>query len=158
MLALTRKTDYALVALAHLAQGPDTLVSARGISDLYKIPLPVLMNILKSLSRAGIVTSVRGARGGYRLAADPAQISLRELIVALEGPIRLVLCADGQDSCDCDQAPWCPVKGPARRIHDRLQKFLAGVSLAEIIDDDWQGKLGERQPDEDSVNEASVSG
>lgn len=158
MIALTRKTDYALIALAHLAQETDALISARGISDQYKIPLPVLMNILKRLSRAGIITSVRGARGGYRLTADPAKISLKELIVALEGPIRLVLCADGGDPCDCDQAPWCPVQGPARRIHDRLQKFLAGVSLAEIIDDDWQAKFRERQPDEDNVNEASVSG
>ena len=158
MIALTRKSDYALVALAHMTRAQGHLSSARGISDHHKIPLPALMNILKKLSRAGIVASVRGARGGYRLAADPTEISLEELIVALEGPIRLVLCAAGDDTDCCDQAPWCPVRGPAQRIHDRLQEFLAGVSLAEIIDDGWQGKPGERQPDEDNVNEPSVSG
>ena len=158
MIALTRKSDYALVALAHIARAQGRLSSAREVSDRHNIPLPVLMNILKKLSRAGIVASVRGARGGYRLAADPAEISLKELIVALEGPIRLVMCAAGDETCNCDQAPWCPVQGPARRIHDRLQAFLAGVSLAEIIDDDGQAKPCRQQPDEDRVNEPSVSG
>ena len=70
MIVLTRKTDYALVAMAHLAHHPgeEGISSARDIADRYHVPLPVLMNILKTLNREGLVISVRGARGGYRLA------------------------------------------------------------------------------------------
>ncbi|HUU85129.1 MAG TPA: Rrf2 family transcriptional regulator [Phycisphaerae bacterium] len=140
MISLTRKSDYALVALSHLARTRETVCSARDISDHHKIPLPVLMNILKKLSREGIVASVRGAHGGYQLAVDPAEVSLGDFITALEGPMRLVQCADGGAPTSCSQAPWCPVQAPAVRIQQRLKEFLAGVTLAEIIGSELQAQ------------------
>ena len=91
MLSLTRKTEYALIALSHLASEPNRLASARGIADIYRIPLPVLTNVLKTLNRCELIKSERGARGGYRLAQEPKDISLASLIRAVEGPIRLVV-------------------------------------------------------------------
>ena len=94
MLTLTRKTDYALISLTHLAQNPGVCTSAREIAELYHMPLPLLMNVLKLLTGRGFVKSVRGPRGGYTLAQSAESISLSDTIRAVEGPIKLVRCAD----------------------------------------------------------------
>jgi len=135
MLALTRKSDYALVALSHLARCGERLSSAREIADNYRIPLPILMNILKTLSRHGMVASVRGARGGYRLGLEPRQISLHMVVQAMEGPVNLFACAhEGTHGMarGCDMAHWCPITASARVVSNRLESFLRGVTLAEI--------------------------
>lgn len=156
MIALTRKSDYALLALAYLVRQPEAISSARGLSAQTKIPLPVLMNILKTLSRAGIVASERGARGGYRLAIDPAKVSLKRLINILEGPIRLVQCVTDDDGLLCEQAQCCPVQGPALRIQHRLEEFLDGVSLAELIGDTVQIRIQPQPQDKCIIDEPSV--
>lgn len=135
MLTLTRKTEYALIALSHLASAPDRLASAREIADTYRIPLPVLTNILKTLNRSELVESERGAKGGYRLAKDPHQITLAMLICAIEGPMQLVNCsAPGEETGrTCDLMAWCPVRSPVLKVHRRLHQFLEEVSLGEIV-------------------------
>ena len=89
MLTLTRKTDYALIALSHLAANQGRIVSAREIAGKYRVPLALLMNLLKLCAAAGLVESVRGARGGYRLGKPPEKITLVELVEAIEGPLKL---------------------------------------------------------------------
>lgn len=137
MLSLTRKSDYALVALTHLAMQPDALSSAREIADSYRVPLPILMNILKALSRHNMISSVRGARGGYKLALDPEAITLHMVVAAMEGPVHLFACAqDGAGgSAGCEKMQWCPVSVSARSISQRLEAFLKSVTLAEIVND-----------------------
>jgi len=116
MLTLTRKTDYALVALSHLAHrlaedaGP---VSARIIAETHGLPLPLLMNILKELAQAKLVNSTRGATGGYALALSPERISLLEIINAIEGPVKLTACCDGLPIVGqgCAVAATCPIQG-----------------------------------------------
>ena len=97
MLSLTRKSDYALVALSYLGQqhalAQETPVSARRIADQFGLPLPLLMNILKALSHAGLVTSTRGPQGGYVLSQSPEEISILDVVNAIEGPVRVALCA-----------------------------------------------------------------
>ena len=135
MLALTRKCDYALIALSHLYRVRDEVTSAREIAALYHMPLPALMNILKELARQEIVTSVRGAKGGYRISDRATRLSLKELLVALEGPIRLVQCVGAEGGTkSCQQRESCPVMAPALRLQKRLEQFLDQVPLAEIID------------------------
>jgi Rrf2 family protein len=139
MLALTKKTDYALVALAYLAdrrkaeQGP---VSARLIAEKYRLPLPLLMNVLKELNQANIVRSTRGALGGYELIHDPGDISLLEVTTALEGPIKLLECCDGLPILNqkCERQDDCPIQGAVQRLHNRLQAFLGDVTLDELVD------------------------
>lgn len=142
MLTLTRKTDYALIALTHLAQGKDQCLSAREIAAKYNLPLPLLMNLLKQLAQQGLVKSVRGPRGGYTLASPPGKISLHDVITAVEGPLQLVQCVD---RCDddiaavlpegpCDLVSSCPVRSPIHRIHSRLVEFLSSVTLLDIAD------------------------
>ena len=90
MLSLSKKTDYALIVLAYLAERPNRVASAREIATARNLPAPLLMNILKELHHLGIVRSTRGSQGGYELAADPSGTSLHDLVVAMQGPIKLV--------------------------------------------------------------------
>ena len=141
MLTLTRKTDYALIALTHLAQEPGGCSSAREIAARYHAPLPLLMNVLKLLKERGLARSVRGPRGGYALARPPRQITLSSIIQAVEGPIHLVRCvsqrhgkgsAAGKDACEL--MPACPVRWSVRRVHHRLIQFLDEMTLADVVE------------------------
>ena len=139
MLSLTRKTDYALVALSFLGhrqvaeEGP---ASARLIADTYKLPLPLLMNILKELSSSGLLTSTRGATGGYVLAKEPAEISILDVIEAIEGPLRVALCANDMESpaCNCTIQDKCPIRKPVRNLHLKFADFLASTSLQDLLE------------------------
>lgn len=139
MLTLTKKTGYALVAMTHLAKLPDGEVcSAREIAERFGVPTSLLMNTLKELGAAGYVESVRGARGGYRLARSPREITLEGLVAALEGPVRLAECvtdtAADDEECDCRMMARCPIADPVHRVHRKLKDFLNKVTLAEIVD------------------------
>ena len=139
MLALTKKTGYGLIAMTYLA-GLDVehLASAREIADKFGVPLSLLMNVLKQLAAAGYVESVRGAHGGYRLARDPAEISLADVITAVEGPIRLAECVAGReeefDAEPCKLMDRCPIADPVHRVQRKLSDFLKTVRLAEIVE------------------------
>jgi len=138
MLTLTKKTDYALIALSHLAAHRSQVANARAIAERYHIPAALLMNIMKTLAHDGFVRSVRGSKGGYALAQDPMAITLHQVIVAIEGPVEFVKCAEpvdagGQTSCELLEV--CPVSKPVRRIHERLAQFTKEVTLAEIAAD-----------------------
>ena len=138
MLALTKKTDYALLALSYLARRRGALISARELSGLSRISQPILTNILKSLAQAGIVVSERGVNGGYLLAIPAENVTLESVINAIEGPLRFVQCtADPavKGSSGCDLANRCPIRHPAQRINQRLREFLESVTLAEVIGD-----------------------
>jgi Rrf2 family protein len=143
MLTLTRKTDYALIALSHLASNQGRVVSAREIAAKYKVPLALLMNLLKLCAAHGLVESVRGARGGYRLSKAPDKITLVELVEAIEGPLKLSQChgltepsgniqpAD-KDSVPCQVGSCCPVRIAINNVHMRLQGFLSEMTIADV--------------------------
>ncbi len=136
MLCITKKTGYGLVALTRLAKLDDgDKLSARQIAEQYDVPVSLLMNVLKELSSAGVVESTRGAKGGYRLARSPEEISLRDLIVTLEGPIRLAECIKGQTHSDeaCRIMDNCPIADPVHKVNRRISDFLKDVTLSEIV-------------------------
>ncbi|MEO1236376.1 MAG: Rrf2 family transcriptional regulator [Planctomycetota bacterium] len=154
MLQLTRKTEYALIALSHLGrrrlaeEGP---ASARSIAEAYRLPLPLLMNILKELAQAGLLTSTRGATGGYVLAAEPAEVSLLQVVHAIEGPVKLTPCCHDEDTLpivgqSCSVEENCPIQGPIRALHRRILGFVADVTLEELMTD-----LPEAEPEPQPV-------
>ena len=161
MLSLTKKTDYALIALAHLARqggagGDGNCASAREIGTAYGVPLSLLMSLLKTLTRSGLIQSVRGARGGYALARPATKITLATLLEVIEGPIQLVQCAgntskskeektpdDPESKSICELMDTCPVQHPAVQVHDRLIQFLRSVTLAELIQSPASGRSGD---------------
>lgn len=137
MLKLTKKADYGIIALVHLAHHRGNPVSCREISDKFCIPFPLLSNVLKTLAHHGIVESIRGVKGGYRLAVDPHQLTLGTLLEALEGPIRLTECMDLPlgISSNCRIEPTCPIRAPVRKLHERFRSLLRGITFAEIARD-----------------------
>lgn len=141
MFALTKRTEYALIALCHLARQPGEIVSARDLAKHYAVRLPLLMNVLKALNQKGLVRSTRGANGGYRLSGPPENLSLGRVATAIEGPTRLVKCvsAAAGDESECELIGSCPVRKPVLRVHEQLERFLAGVSIADLAFDDAYG-------------------
>ncbi|MCG8403586.1 MAG: Rrf2 family transcriptional regulator [Phycisphaerales bacterium] len=135
MFALTRKTDYAIIALSHMAQNPGLLCTAREIADKFRMPPALLMNVLKTMSQRELVRSIRGAKGGYTLAMSAEEVTLASIIEAVEGPIRLTLCSGQREPEDpgCDLFDLCPVKRPIQGIHEKLTGFLQQVTLADIV-------------------------
>ena len=142
--SLTRKTDYALVALARLAKeggGSEGSLSARQIAQEFNLPAPLLMNVLKELHRAGIVTSRRGQTGGYRLASDPSRVTMLQIIEAVEGPVKVAVCCDeeeelaaGREPCmACRAQEKCPNINAMERFNDRVHGFLSGITLRDLF-------------------------
>jgi Rrf2 family protein len=131
MLKLTKKADYGLIALRHLAVVNQS-ASAKDIADTYGLPLPLLAKILQKLARNGLLTAVHGTNGGYKLARDPREISALEVIRTIDGPIILTSCFT-QDGCF--QSGRCSVKEPLRRIHEGILKLLDGITISEMGDE-----------------------
>lgn len=134
MLALTRKTDYALVALAVLSKASAPL-SARALADKAHLPRPVLRNILKELTRGGILNSTQGAAGGYSLARPASDISLAEVVHQIDGPVRIARCCPieaGHDEQKCRLEDSCMIKSSVRQLHETVMRVLAGVSIEQI--------------------------
>ena len=137
MLTLTRKTEYALIAVCHLARVGQKVVSARDIAEQHAVPLPLLMNVLKRLNRTGHVTSVRGAHGGYVLAVPPETVSLAGLIEAVEGPVSLVRCVSAPNGRRlCMRMDVCTIRHSVAKVHEQLRRFLSDVSVADIAFDE----------------------
>ena len=130
MLKLSKKVDYGLILLSRLQHQPEAL-SARQMAEWQDLPVHMVANILKSLTAAGILVSTRGAQGGYELARPARQISLADIVRALEGPINLMDCTD--EEAGCRHAAYCPTHDPIQNIHRKFQEFMAGYTLDEII-------------------------
>jgi Rrf2 family protein len=145
MLSFTRKTDYALVAMAELARRAPDRVSAREIAQTIQVPLPVLTNVLHRLHQRGLVASARGVFGGYQLARGPDLISLAHLIDAMEGPFRLTTCCSTEgddDQCLCELESDCRVREPVRRVNHGLREFFSRVTLGHLAFDNVPLNLG----------------
>ena len=137
MLSLNRKTDYALVALADMADRPGEWASAREIAERRGIPPMVLMNVLKTLHGAGILESTRGMRGGYRIAADIAadleRLSLFDLVRILERTDEAPGANGGEPACCGRYKITRSGHGPVHAFHHKLRQFLRSVLLCDLV-------------------------
>ncbi len=131
MFRISRITDYGIVLLAHLAgREMGEIHAAREVAQETRLPPPVVSKILKSLAREGLLISHRGARGGFSLGRPPEEITVSQMIVALDGPISLTECATHQGSCA--QEPSCEVREPWQRINRAVENSLAHITLADL--------------------------
>jgi Rrf2 family protein len=135
MLRLSKKSDYALIAMKHLATRPDGggSSSAREISESYDIPLELLAKVLQRLVRARLLVSVQGTRGGYRLGRSAPLISVADVIQAVDGPVTMTACSE--DDHNCDQFTKCSIRDPLWKIKNRILESLNTVSVAEMAAD-----------------------
>lgn len=135
MLKLTKKADYGLIALKHLAVNADSgSASAKEIAETYGVPLPLLSKVLQLLTRSGIVRSEQGTRGGYRLARDARDINTLEVIRAIDGPIILTHCFTDHSGCDLHDS--CNVRQPLRKLHEGILGLLQGLSIWDLSQDE----------------------
>lgn len=131
MLKLSRKTEYALMALRHLhSKSTGELTSSKEIAGTYRIPGELLAKTLQHLAREGIVETVQGPHGGYRLKANLDLISLSDFIELLEGPVALTDCSIDKD---CDQLQTCTIRIPIHRINEKMKDIFSNTTLAEVM-------------------------
>ena len=131
MLRLNRITDYAVVVLTQMVREPDKQVTAPQLSEESSVPAPTVAKVLKALAKEGVLASQRGVHGGYRLARPAGDISMLEVIRALEGPVSLTACVDGAEG-DCDVELLCPVRGNWDRVNTAIRGALADVTLEDM--------------------------
>jgi len=134
MLRLSKKADYALLSIRHLAAHQDRgAMSSRELAETYDIPSELLAKVLQKLVRGQLLVSVQGIRGGYALARPADQMSVADVIQAVDGPLTVTACSDTDHSCD--QYSKCNIRDPLWRIKDRIVAALADCSLKEIASD-----------------------
>jgi Rrf2 family protein len=138
MLRLSKKADYALIAMTHLAHKAGSAsaeragvsTSARDIAERYDIPLELMAKVLQRLVRTGLLDSTQGTRGGYALSRPSAAISVADVIEAIDGPFTVTACST--DNQDCEQYAKCSIRGPLWQIRERIVSALGTVSIAEM--------------------------
>jgi Rrf2 family protein len=139
MLCLSKKAEYALVALAHLAEQPGRVASAREIAQARALPVALLMNILKNLQVHGLLRSTRGVKGGYRIDRDLNSLSLYELIAIVDCAANTVEADCGclehlQDAAnDLEFARVADSQGPVQALQFKLIRFLKDVRVADVV-------------------------
>ena len=132
MLRLSKKTDYAIILLAHLGE-VEIPSSAQEMATYYKLPYPMVANILKQLVSSGLIKSIQGKHGGYILAMPTDKINLAEIILVTDSPFNLVECAHDEEICKVHQC--CPTRRPLLALHHKIQQFVEETTLAVIIRD-----------------------
>lgn len=134
MLKLTKKADYGLIALKHLAVNGHRSASAKEIADTYGVPLPLLSKILQRLAKDGFLRSEHGTNGGYKLARDPREITALEVIRNIDGPIVLTACFTEHGACT--HTDKCNVREPLRKVHEGILRLLSGITISDMSQDD----------------------
>jgi len=131
MLRVTKLADYGIVILTYFATNLGATFNARDVAKVVRLPLPVVSKVLKLLARHGLLASQRGIKGGYGLARSPRDISVAEIIHALEGPIAVTECTDSIHG-DCGIQIGCPVRTNWHLINRAIHGALEQITLAEM--------------------------
>lgn len=150
MLKLTKKADYGLIALRHIAVSPRGTSSAKEIADSYGIPLPLLAKVLQKLTKGKLTQSIAGTNGGYRLARDAGSISALDVIRTIDGPIILTSCFT--EHGECDQSDRCTVREPLRQVHEAILELLKSMSIRDLT------RPGKSEPPFPSTASSTITG
>ncbi|MEQ1438246.1 SUF system Fe-S cluster assembly regulator [Fontimonas sp. SYSU GA230001] len=127
MLKLSKLADYATVLMTLIARDATRVHTGQELAERSGVPAPTVAKLLKSLARGGLLQSLRGARGGYRLARAPARISVADIIAALEGPIGVTECATHPGGCTLESG--CTTRANWRLINAAIRHALEAVTL-----------------------------
>src|ERR1700683_377107 len=134
MLKLSKKADYGLIALKHLAVNCDGgSCSASDIAEAYGISTPLMAKGLQKLARGGLVAARHGSAGGYTLAKHPSAITALDAIHAIEGPLFITSCVTHRG--ECDQSSTCIVRAPVGRVNDSIIDVLTTVTISQMTDE-----------------------
>ncbi len=135
MLQLTKRTEYGLIALTHLAQVEGSVCSAREICERYPVPRRLVAEVLKDLCHARLVESHRGATGGYRLARPAESITVGDVVAALEGHPSLTSCVSLglYVAHSCDVEPVCPIRSPIETLRVGIWRLFQRTTLRDLL-------------------------
>lgn len=135
MLKISRLTDYGLLASVYLARKQSEVVSAREIAAFYHLPVPMITKVLKRLHRGGLISSHRGAGGGYSFEGDPDTVTLGSLVAVLEGPWDLVECESTDDAghAVCAIRVACPSRRFMFSINGVIKSAFDRVTLSDLM-------------------------
>jgi len=134
VLLFTKRADYGLMAVHYIAaHGDDGAVSAKRIAEEFHIPQERLAKILQRLAKKRLITSHNGPKGGYVLTRPPQEMTVGQVVRALEGPVRIVSCMVEDD--DCPQFSRCNLRGPVQKIQAGISSVLDTMTLAELTAD-----------------------
>jgi Rrf2 family protein len=130
MLKITRKVEYALIALRHMQlKESKELTSTKEIATRYGVPQQLLAKTLQHMARDGIIEAVQGPAGGYRVATNLEQISMKDFFEKLEGPLGMMDC---YFDSDCIQFGSCNIRVPIQRINDNMRNLFSQMSVQEV--------------------------
>ena len=131
MFRINKLTDYAVVLLVEMAR-TGRVRSTAEIASETGVPLPTVAKVMKALAHNGLVTSTRGAGGGYGLGRAPELITVADMIQAIEGPIALTSCVESSEDEECGIESLCPMSGHWSRVNTAVHKALSDVTLAQM--------------------------
>lgn len=132
MIKLSRLADYAVVLLTQMGYEAKAVHNALDLADKTGLPVPTVSKVLANLARSHVLTSVRGAKGGYRLAAAPERITVAQVIAAIDGPIALTQCVD-RTADICVVETLCPSRAGWHKINQAVERALSDVTVADLI-------------------------
>jgi Rrf2 family protein len=140
MFKLSKKADYGLIAVKHLAMHRDQhACSANEIAEEYGISATLMAKVLQKLARQALVAAKHGSSGGYQLARDPDQISALEVITAIDGPVFITSCVTSHGACDATEK--CSVREPLRRVNESILNVLNTVTISQMSEDPHEPAL-----------------
>jgi len=130
MIRMSKLADYGTVVMAQMAHEPERLQSTAQIAARTRLPATTVSKVLKLLAKQVLVTAERGKQGGYRLSRQPAQISVAEIIDAVDGPFGLTECAAGSGLCTLESS--CALRSHWRRISQLVRRAVESVTLDQM--------------------------
>ena len=140
MLKLSKKADYALIAVRHLAaHGQERSHSASDIAEAYGISAPILAKVLQRLAKHGLLTARHGSSGGYQLARHPRNITALEVISAVDGPLMITSCVTSHGACD--QSNTCTVREPLRKVNESISQVLRAITISQMTEESPEAEL-----------------
>ncbi len=146
MLKLTKKADYALMAMKHLAErASERSLSAKDVADAYGIPPEALAKILQKLAKAGLLQSQHGTNGGYTLARPAHTISAFEVIQAIDGPLFITSCVTVRG--ECDQTDRCNIREPLRKVNESIEAVLKRIKISHMREEPEEGSNSPKAPE-----------
>ena len=138
MLKLSKKSDYGLIAMRHLAsKETGGSCNTREIAKAYGIPTELLAKVLQKLVKNGLLVSQHGVEGGYMLARNPSSVTAFDVIRAIDGPLLITSCVTARG--ECSQASTCTVREPLSKVNEVIEKALSSVTLASLGENNGSG-------------------
>ncbi len=139
MLKFSKKADYGLMALQHIASiqygdvAQARVVNTKEIAEEYRIPVELLAKVLQTLAKHGVIESHNGPKGGYLLAREARKITIAQVLEAIEGPLGITDCSHDKDGSPCLQMEYCNIRTPLFRIQDSIYQLLNSMTIEDIL-------------------------